>query len=124
MPADENGRGVKYMTFTTNLMASVLAGGRSLWHSLRALLRDKSGDMPVSTMFLGLPDILTIEHLQQALNIGRTTAYRLISSGAIKHWKIGKMIKVPKVFLIDYIADSCYNGGVAADSPSQGGSNI
>ena len=72
-------------------------------------------------MFESLPDILTIEHLQDALGIGRTTAYRLISIGAIKHWKIGKTIKIPKPYLLDYIADSCYNDGVVASLLSEGG---
>ena len=72
-------------------------------------------------MFDSFPDVLTIEDIQAALSIGRTTAYRLISSGAIKHWKIGKSIKIPKVFLIDYITDSCYTTSVVADSPSKGG---
>jgi excisionase family DNA binding protein len=72
-------------------------------------------------MFEGYPDILTIENLQDALGIGRSMAYRLINSGAIKHWRIGKAIKIPKVFLIDYIANSCYNDGAVRNPPSQGG---
>jgi excisionase family DNA binding protein len=74
-----------------------------------------------TNMFESYPDILTIENLQDALGIGRSTAYRLITSGDIKHWRIGKAIKIPKPFLIDYITNSCYNGGVTVDSPSQGG---
>ena len=68
-------------------------------------------------MFENFPDILTIEDLQTALAISRSSAYRLISSGAIKHWKIGKKIKVPKAFLIDYITNSCYTNSVVVDSP-------
>jgi excisionase family DNA binding protein len=58
-------------------------------------------------------------NLQKALSIGRSTAYHLINSGAIKHWKIGKAIKIPKPYLLDYIADSCYTDDtVAANLPS------
>jgi excisionase family DNA binding protein len=74
-------------------------------------------------MFERFPDVLTIENLQKALSIGRTTAYRLISSGAINHWKIGKTIKIPKPYLLDYIASSCYTDSVVRNSPSEGGIN-
>lgn len=66
----------------------------------------------LSEMFKLYPDILTIEELQEALGIGRSTAYHLINSDAIKHWRIGKSIKVPKLYLLDYIADSCYSNSV------------
>ena len=77
--------------------------------------------MKQQTLFEDYPDILTIEDLQKALAIGRSMAYRLISSGAIKHWKIGKSIKIPKQFLIDYVAESCYNSAVATSLLSEGG---
>jgi len=77
--------------------------------------------MNSKTLFADFPDILTVEDLQEALAIGRSTAYRLIASGAIKHWKIGKAIKIPKPFLIDYVADSCYNTRIVENSPSEGG---
>jgi excisionase family DNA binding protein len=96
---------------------------RNVWQKLCRLLRDKRGEVPISNLFGDFHDILTIENLQKALSIGRTTAYRLISSGAIKHWKIGKVIKIPKAYLLDYIADSCYNECEVTDSPSEGGNN-
>jgi len=67
------------------------------------------------------PDILSIKDLQNILTVGRSTAYRLINDGSIKHWKVGKSIKIPKVFLIEYIENSCYNGRVVTDSLSQEG---
>jgi excisionase family DNA binding protein len=96
----------------------------AFWRKSISLFRSKRGEMPavdLYKMFERFPDVLTIEKLQEALSIGRTTAYRLISSGAIRHWKIGKVIKVPKPFLLDYIAGSCYNDGVVASLPSEGG---
>ena len=65
------------------------------------------------------PDVMSIQDIQQALSIGRSTAYRLISSGEIKHWKIGKSIKIPKPFLIDYITSSCYTESIVTDSLSK-----
>ena len=75
-------------------------------------------------MFANFPDIMSINDIQNALAVGRSTAYRLISGGEIKHWKIGKTIKVPKPFLIDFVVNSCYNSSVAENSPSQGGIEI
>lgn len=61
-------------------------------------------------MFNEYPDLLTIEAMQEALGIGRTMAYRLINGGKIQHMRIGKTIKIPKQFLIDYVHTECYNG--------------
>ena len=71
------------------------------------------------SMFESYPDILTVKDVQAALSVGRSTAYSLLSNGDIKHWTIGKSIKIPKQFLIDYVLGSCYNDGEAADSPSE-----
>ena len=60
-------------------------------------------------MFDNYPDVLTIDDLQSALGIGRSTAYRLIRSGAIRHLRIGKNIKIPRRFLLEYIHEACYN---------------
>ena len=63
-------------------------------------------------IFANYPDVMNIKDVQSALSVSRSTAYKLISTGAIKHWKIGKNIKIPKAFLIDFIVESCYNGTV------------
>ena len=73
-------------------------------------------------MFNDYPDVLTIEDLQIALNIGRSTAYRLIRSGDIRHLRIGKNIKIPRRYLVEYINEACYNSGsVVTEPPSTGG---
>ena len=60
-------------------------------------------------IFAEFPDLLTMDNLQKALGIGRTTAYRLINDNKIKHLRIGNVIKIPKLFLIDFVEKSCYN---------------
>ena len=35
--------------------------------------------------------------------IGKKTAYDLLQSGEIKHVKIGKSFKIPKVCIIEYL---------------------
>ena len=62
-----------------------------------------------NNMFTNFPDVLTIEQLQEALVIGKSTAYRLIKSNQIKHLRIGKNIRVPKQYLVEYLAKGCYN---------------
>ena len=54
-------------------------------------------------MFSNYPDILTVEELCQALNIGKNTAYQLIKNRDLKSIKIGKIHKIPKIWLIEYV---------------------
>jgi len=63
-------------------------------------------------------DLLDMYDLQSALEIGRTSAYKLINSGALKHIRVGKSIRIPKVYLVDFIHHSCYNDEVIANLPS------
>ena len=68
----------------------------------------KSENMMKDMMFADFPDVMTIYDIQKSLGIGRTAAYKLINTGKIKHLRIGKSIKIPKQFLIDYILSECY----------------
>ena len=72
-------------------------------------------------MFEEYKDLLDMSDLQSALGIGRSTAYRLIKDGQIRHLRIGKSIKVPKCYLVDFVESSCYIGSVVENSPLQGG---
>ena len=54
-------------------------------------------------MFEMFPDILTVDQLCEAFQIGKNTAYELLSSGQIKAIKMGNIWKVPKRSLIDYV---------------------
>lgn len=63
-------------------------------------------------MLENYPDVLTVEHIQNILSIGRTNAYALLRSGEIKHIQIGRQIRIPKKFLLDYLEDLSYNGAV------------
>ena len=60
-------------------------------------------------LFDDYPDLLTMNDLQKALGVGRTKAYQLVKSGAINHIKIGKAIRIPKQYLIDFVTKSCYS---------------
>ena len=54
-------------------------------------------------MFNSYPDVLSVKQLCEILDIGKNTAYRLLQSGEIKSIKIGKVYKIPKKCLKEYI---------------------
>ena len=55
-------------------------------------------------MFENFRDVLSVDDLCQALNIGKNTAYKLLNSGDIKSLKIGKIHKILKIWLIEYVS--------------------
>jgi len=69
-------------------------------------------------MFSDYPDLLSVNDIQAALKIGRNNAYKLIKEGTLTHVKIGRKIKIPKRFLIDFILGSCYNNRIATANQS------
>lgn len=48
-------------------------------------------------------EIITVEELMKLLYIDKNTAYRLLSSGEIKAFRIGKVWKIPNDSVIEYI---------------------
>ena len=70
-------------------------------------------------MFSNYPDVLNIEQLQEALGVGRSTAYQLVNTEQIKSLRIGNLIRIPKVYLLDYVFNGCYNMSTVISSPSQ-----
>lgn len=48
-------------------------------------------------------DILTVENLMDYLNIGRTTAYKLVQSGKIKTVRIGRIYRISKKSVEEYV---------------------
>lgn len=53
-------------------------------------------------------DVLKIDDIMNILYIGRNTAYKLIDTGAIKSLRIGRNIRIPKIYLIDYLTNTGY----------------
>ena len=51
-----------------------------------------------------LPLVLRVEDLMSLLAVGRNTAYELIRCGAIRNFRVGKQVRIPKDALIEYIA--------------------
>lgn len=50
-------------------------------------------------------DILTVDDLTEMLIIGRNTAYHLINTGQIKSVKIGRIHRIPRQNVINYIIE-------------------
>lgn len=59
-----------------------------------------------NNMYLHEKEILSIEDLCEILNIGKNTAYSLLSNSQIKAFRIGRIWKIPRQALIDYIQSS------------------
>lgn len=57
-------------------------------------------------MFETYDDMLSIDDLCAILTIGKNTAYNILNSGELKCFRIGKVWKIPKQGLIDYITHS------------------
>lgn len=57
------------------------------------------------TMFKNEPDVLTVPDVIRLLRIGKNSVYSLIKEGKIGSIKQGKKIIVPKVCLVEYLAD-------------------
>lgn len=53
-------------------------------------------------------DVLVIEDIMDILQIGRNSAYKLINSGEIRALRVGRNIRIPKVFLLDYLSGKYY----------------
>ncbi len=56
-----------------------------------------------------IPDVLTINDLQETLKVGRSTAYDLVKNNEIKTFRVGKLIRIRREDLIDYMGKKCDN---------------
>lgn len=50
-----------------------------------------------------LPLTLRVDDLMPILGIGRNTTYRLVRTGEIRSIRIGRQIRIPRQFLIDFL---------------------
>lgn len=60
-------------------------------------------------MFASFPDMMTVVQAAEALHIGRTAAYALVNNKVIATIRVGRTIRIPKQFLIDYVQTAQYN---------------
>ena len=51
-------------------------------------------------------DFLTPQDIQKILKLSRNTVYKLVESGTIKSFKVGRHYRIPKSCLLDFINGS------------------
>ena len=56
-------------------------------------------------MFQSYTDMVTIEDMCEMLHIGRNKAYELLRSGSLGGFKEGRVWKIPKFAVEDYIME-------------------
>ncbi len=54
-------------------------------------------------MFEDHEELLTINEMRELLGVGKNTAYTLLKDGAIKSLRIGKLWRIPKKAVEEYI---------------------
>lgn len=60
----------------------------------------------VCKKYIDYPDVLTISEVADILKIGRNNTYKLINSGKIRSIHIGRLHRISKKSLIEYIENS------------------
>ena len=57
-------------------------------------------------MFENYDDILTVEEACEALKIGYNAMYELLKAGELKGYRNGRVWRIPKAALVEYIQHS------------------
>ena len=57
-------------------------------------------------MFEQYPDILTVEEVCEALRMGFNAVYDLLNAGKLKAYKNGRVWRITKQALIQYVSES------------------
>lgn len=65
--------------------------------------REERNTTRYRAMFRHYPDALTPAQVQEMLGIGRQMTYGLLRSGAIQNVRMGRLYRIPKVAVIDYL---------------------
>lgn len=54
-------------------------------------------------MFEKYKDVVSVDDLCNMLDIGKNSAYKLLQNKQIKSIRIGKVYKIPKRYVLDYL---------------------
>lgn len=63
----------------------------------------KKNEPTYSAVFKDYPDVVTVEQMSEMLGISTKTAYKLLNDDCIKHFKIGRIFKIPKYNILIYL---------------------
>lgn len=67
------------------------------------MTREEKGATRYRAMFRHYPDALTPAQVQEMLGIGRRMVYGLLRRGEIQSVRMGRLYRVPKIAVIDYL---------------------
>ncbi len=56
-------------------------------------------------MFESYPDVVTVNELCEMLGISKKLAYRILDSQDIRSVRVGRIYRIPKSAVIDYLTD-------------------
>ncbi len=56
-------------------------------------------------MFESYDDVLTVEEACEALKIGFNAIYGLLNTGKLRGYRNGRVWKIPKTALVEYVRD-------------------
>ena len=59
------------------------------------------------SIFENYPDVVTVEQLASMLGISTKTAYKLVKEKQIKSVCIGRIYKIPKIYVLEYLQIPC-----------------
>ncbi len=54
-------------------------------------------------IFEEYPDVVTAEQMSEMLGISSKTAYRILRSNEIEHFKMGRIYKIAKIHILSYL---------------------
>ena len=61
----------------------------------------------VRQMFRKYPDVVTIPQVCEMLGVSERTVYRLLVTNQIKHFKVGRAYRIPKVNVFAFMESEC-----------------
>ena len=68
--------------------------------------REKNIAASYRAMFRSYPDVLTPCQVQEMLGVGQRMTYRLLQNGRIQSVRAGRLYRIPKTAVIDYLCTS------------------
>ncbi len=54
-------------------------------------------------VFKNYPDVVNVEQMSEMLGISTKTAYQLLKTNTVNHFKIGRIYKIPKYNILAYL---------------------
>jgi len=65
----------------------------------------RKGEQIMDKIFENYDDILEVEQAAEALHTSKASIYKLLRNNDLKSVKIGRIYKIPKKFLIEYLEE-------------------